>query len=162
GSYRGPGDSVPPGTPVLLKSKAGPGSPGPSGPSAGGGNQDGFLAGLPAAVSAPGDVPERAELSEVERKLQDLGYVGGEARDDDARRSQGEAWRRMTAEEQARAIELRGGTIVRDCLPRPNERPRDMFFRFWGDNPFEVTMLDKLSTFSVDVDTASYALARRY
>ncbi len=52
--------------------------------------------------------------------------------------------------------------IERDCFPRPNESPRDMYFRFWGDNPFELTALDRLSTFSTDVDTASYALARRY
>jgi Ca-activated chloride channel family protein len=44
----------------------------------------------------------------------------------------------------------------------PGELPRDMYFRFWGDNPFEVSLLDKQSTFGVDVDTASYALARRY
>jgi Ca-activated chloride channel family protein len=37
-----------------------------------------------------------------------------------------------------------------------------MFFRYWGDNPFEITALDPLSTFSADVDTASYTLARRY
>ncbi|MCY3001367.1 MAG: von Willebrand factor type A domain-containing protein [Planctomycetota bacterium] len=52
--------------------------------------------------------------------------------------------------------------IEQDCYPRPNESPRDMYFRFWGDNPFELTALDRLSTFSTDVDTASYALARRY
>ena len=52
--------------------------------------------------------------------------------------------------------------IRRHCERRPDERPRDMFFRFWGDNPFELTALDPLSTFSADVDTASYALARRY
>src|SRR5688572_197610 len=37
-----------------------------------------------------------------------------------------------------------------------------MFFRFWGDNPFEIAAIDKLSTFSADADTASYALARNY
>jgi Ca-activated chloride channel family protein len=47
-------------------------------------------------------------------------------------------------------------------LPIGSIRPRDMFFRYWGDNPFELTLLDKQSTFSVDVDTASYTLARRY
>ena len=49
-----------------------------------------------------------------------------------------------------------------DCRPRLGESPRDMFFRFWGDNAFEETRLDRVSTFSVDVDTASYALARNY
>ena len=36
-----------------------------------------------------------------------------------------------------------------------------MFFRFWGDNPFELSNRDALSTFSVDVDSASYTLARK-
>lgn len=54
------------------------------------------------------------------------------------------------------------GRILTRCRPQPNERPRDMFFRFWGDNAFEFAAVDALSTFSADVDTASYALARRY
>ena len=37
-----------------------------------------------------------------------------------------------------------------------------MFFRYWGDNPFELAVTDPFSTFSIDVDTASYALARQY
>ena len=37
-----------------------------------------------------------------------------------------------------------------------------MYFRFWGDNPFVRAALDAQSTFGVDVDTASYTLARRY
>jgi len=44
---------------------------------------------------------------------------------------------------------------------RPGERPRDMFFRFWGDNPFVISKRDGLSTFAADVDTASFALAKR-
>jgi len=90
-----------------------------------------------------------------------LGYSGGEDRDEEARR-QSENWHQMTPHEQGQYIDWRCGTIVTECMPRPNERPRDMFFRFYGDNPFEVAALDKLSTFSIDVDTASYALARRY
>jgi Ca-activated chloride channel family protein len=41
------------------------------------------------------------------------------------------------------------------------ESPRDMYFRFWGDNPFVPAKQDALSTFAADVDTASYGLARR-
>ncbi len=52
--------------------------------------------------------------------------------------------------------------LLRACQPRPGERPRDMFFRWWGDNPFVWTATDSLSTFAVDVDTASYTLARKY
>lgn len=52
---------------------------------------------------------------------------------------------------------------VGGCLPAPlaGESPRDMYFRFWGDNPFVPTRQDGLSTFAADVDTASYGLARR-
>ncbi|MFT7487371.1 MAG: Ca-activated chloride channel family protein, partial [Candidatus Paceibacteria bacterium] len=58
--------------------------------------------------------------------------------------------------------ERRTRSILDDCVRRPNEKPKDMFFRFWGDHAFELTQLDALSTFGVDVDTASYTLARRY
>lgn len=38
----------------------------------------------------------------------------------------------------------------------------DMFFEQYGVNPFVDTAEDHLSTFALDVDTASYAIARRY
>ncbi len=53
-------------------------------------------------------------------------------------------------------------SLLRACEPRPGERPRDMYFRWWGDNPFVWTKVDALSTFAVDVDSASYTLARKY
>lgn len=46
--------------------------------------------------------------------------------------------------------------------PRPKETPDMMFFRYYGDNPFLEAGADPLSTFSVDVDTASYTLVRNY
>ena len=46
--------------------------------------------------------------------------------------------------------------------PRPQESARDMFYRYYGDNPAVNARLDPLSTFAADVDTASYTLARRY
>lgn len=53
-------------------------------------------------------------------------------------------------------------SFYRQCERQAHERPRDMFFRYYGDNPFELSFTDALSTFSVDVDTASYTLARNY
>ncbi|HKX46329.1 MAG TPA: von Willebrand factor type A domain-containing protein, partial [Planctomycetota bacterium] len=50
--------------------------------------------------------------------------------------------------------------LLGTCLRRPGESLRDMFFRHWGTRPFTPTSEDALSTFAVDVDTASYALAR--
>lgn len=38
----------------------------------------------------------------------------------------------------------------------------DMYFKHWGTNPTFDTRAAPLSTFSVDVDTASYAMARAY
>lgn len=50
-----------------------------------------------------------------------------------------------------------GGThTVNDALAD------DMFFRHAGTNPFVDTMEDSLSTFSLDVDTGSYTIARGY
>jgi Ca-activated chloride channel family protein len=40
--------------------------------------------------------------------------------------------------------------------------PVDMFFQNYGVNPFTDAFEDHLSTFALDVDTASYTLARRY
>ena len=44
-----------------------------------------------------------------------------------------------------------------------NDEPYDVtFFRHYGVNPFVDTEDDHLSTFAVDVDTASYSVARRF
>ncbi len=45
---------------------------------------------------------------------------------------------------------------------QPGETPAMMFFRYWGSNPFVDAATDRLSTFAVDVDTASYTLLRGY
>lgn len=44
-------------------------------------------------------------------------------------------------------------------LPQP---PGDNYFQYYGLNPFEDPREDHLSTFALDVDTASYTVARRY
>ena len=47
--------------------------------------------------------------------------------------------------------------------PTVNDAPYDAtFFRHYGVNPFVDTEDDNLSTFAMDVDTASYAVARRF
>ncbi|OGO32098.1 MAG: hypothetical protein A2Z16_01405 [Chloroflexi bacterium RBG_16_54_18] len=43
--------------------------------------------------------------------------------------------------------------------PQP---PRDNYFQNYGVNPYEDPREDHLSTFALDVDTASYTVARRY
>ncbi|MDF1838151.1 MAG: von Willebrand factor type A domain-containing protein [Planctomycetota bacterium] len=52
--------------------------------------------------------------------------------------------------------------LISSCIPKPNERPNAMYYRWWGDNPFVYTSTDRQATFAADVDTASYTLARRY
>ncbi|MEM9801946.1 MAG: von Willebrand factor type A domain-containing protein, partial [Planctomycetota bacterium] len=162
-AYKGPGDSVPPSTVVggelqLLERKraSGPSSPGPA-----------------------------SRLSpEIAARLESLGYSGatpgadteGPGADTEGPRwLSGNGYADSTTESAAsdafflgrglaRPVdELRTFHRVPRCEPtrRPNERPRDMFFRFWGDNPYVVTKQDAQSTFAADVDTASFSLARR-
>ncbi len=44
----------------------------------------------------------------------------------------------------------------------PTPPPLDNYFKDYGLNPYEDPREDHLSTFSLDVDTASYSVARRY
>ncbi|HET6163417.1 MAG TPA: von Willebrand factor type A domain-containing protein [Planctomycetota bacterium] len=63
-------------------------------------------------------------------------------------------------------LEADRDVVVREFLDRLSRRqsepPRDMFFRYFGDHPFIPTRIDAKSTFGMDVDTASSALARAY
>jgi Ca-activated chloride channel family protein len=101
--------------------------------------------------AAPADADDRFVLQE----LKALGYSGYNKEVDP---STSDRVALVTPEERAAYIEL----LFADCRRRPSEQPRDMFYRWWGDNPFEYARTDALSTFAVDVDTASYTLARRY
>jgi Ca-activated chloride channel homolog len=53
-------------------------------------------------------------------------------------------------------------TAPYDGAPTPGPTPGDMNFQNYGVNPFVDTSEDHLSTFALDVDTASYTLARSY
>ncbi|MCK4852586.1 MAG: von Willebrand factor type A domain-containing protein, partial [Candidatus Omnitrophica bacterium] len=56
--------------------------------------------------------------------------------------------------------------VVTEEKPYPGERTAvtrpDEFFKSYGVNPFVETLEDNLSTFAIDVDKASYAIARKY
>ena len=118
----------------------------------------------------PGFVPEAVGGRNGETEVtgadlpgaaEDKATRGGELGGDDlflGRKEQEQSVEQMRRQLEVSRLEL----LRRDCLPRRREAPRDMFFRFWGDNPFEYAAIDHLSTFSADVDTASYALARSY
>ena len=56
-----------------------------------------------------------------------------------------------------------GRTTVEEPPPPPEEVPNDsMYFQNYGINPFISTADDRLSTFAMDVDSASYTLMRSY
>ncbi|MEY2746539.1 MAG: hypothetical protein RL112_1581, partial [Planctomycetota bacterium] len=140
----------------VAKSRARPAGPGTPGPGTGGPPSPEPQAASKRQASglmAAGDAPVLRESPD--RKGEVVGFeedvhVVGEVVDGQPALDRG-------ALARAEYERIRGG-----CLAFPGESPRDMYFRFWGDNPFEVSLLDKQSTFGVDVDTASYALARRY
>lgn len=128
-------------------------------------------AGRPQGESARSTPEARVALE----GLKGLGYIGNDDADTTGRgQVTGEDLRRLDRGRDSRAphelspaeldelVADRLAHYLAECRRRPGERPRDMFFRYWGDNPFVLTQLDPLSTFGVDVDTASYALARRY
>lgn len=153
GTYRGPGDSTPPGGAgaggQLPSTPSGPSSPAPAGPD-------------PARTRSPGPDSSRLFLagevmdSEAVTVADDffLGY-GEKAQSADGER----AFDQTRIREQALLIHT---GLVDDCRLLPDESPGAMYFRWWGDNPFEDSSIDAASTFSVDVDTASYILAKRY
>ena len=115
-----------------------------------------FDAGREGALRALGYAPVDEAPVLPDSEVEDLGRMGYLGERPDARGViDPEAFERAN-------LQRRLDFVLSSCQRRPSERPRDMFFRFWGDNPFEYTVLDGLSTFSVDVDTASYTLARRY
>ncbi len=66
---------------------------------------------------------------------------------------------------EERVVEVVKTLEVFSEQPSPIEKaptPASNFFRDYGVNPFEDTTEDHLSTFALDVDTASYSVARRY
>lgn len=71
----------------------------------------------------------------------------------------GRGERRQTPEVAAKS---RAEALLRRYRPMPQERPRDMHFRYWGDHSYVYSSRDAVATFAADVDTASYNLARRY
>ncbi len=53
-------------------------------------------------------------------------------------------------------------TALEQAETAPPQPPDAMYFENYGVNPYVDTYEDHLSTFALDVDTASYSLARRY
>ncbi len=100
------------------------------------------------------DASAAALAPELIDELRALGYAGAADERDDA----GGSRRQLTREEVAVQLER----LLESTRVASGESPRDMFFRYWGDAPFVLAREEHTSTFAVDVDTASYALARSY
>lgn len=176
--YRGPGDVAPPADSLAVLHAlgygggggGGPASPGPSAPGSAGAiievphagamiistahdEEAGTSAAAP-ATRAPAEMSVAPVEESLRRRAIDLD------RQPSAERWFGAGEGAMEPAEEEITERWRG---VVDCLPLPlpGESPREMYFRFWGDNPFVPTRQDGLSTFAADVDTASYGLARR-
>ena len=105
------------------------------------------------------------EQSDLGDLLEGLGYLdpsyAGDLSDEVGR----EAVRRFVDVKRAELLRQRAeeelARLLADCRRRPGESLDAMFFRHWGERPFVDAASDPLSTFAVDVDTASYALARK-
>ena len=182
--FRGPGDTVPPGGGTAEAARGSsssvvPGTPGTPGPTVVPHRQQ------VAASETLNDGRVAGELdAELLEQLKALGYSAADDESDLLADSPfdedsfflGKGVRGRTDIDSALERMRREGDVeglrryaddwcertIRECRRRPREVPRDMYFRYWGDNAFELSQIDHLSTFAVDVDTASYALARRY
>jgi Ca-activated chloride channel family protein len=124
--------------------------------------------------SLPEPLPQRSELryggpqtppppprmsSEQVQHLRSLGYVhGGVA----AGVEDGVAGGVVGGKPLGVALDAASGPASDDALSVAPAPARDMFFEHQGTNPFVSTEEDPLSTFGLDVDTASYAVTRNY
>jgi len=64
--------------------------------------------------------------------------------------------------ESARPVAEEPKTAQPTAAPQTIPTPVDNYFEDYGVNPFIKTSRDHLSTFAIDVDTASYSVMRRY
>ena len=102
-----------------------------------------------------------AHAHAIEDRLRALGYSGRDDDEGEVLRYRVESARQPLAQSREQ-VAAQVEQLLKATRPAPGESPRDMFFRYWGDAPFVLAREEHLSTFAVDVDTASYALARSY
>jgi Ca-activated chloride channel family protein len=201
GQYRGPGDSVPPGSSATsatgVMRRAGRAAMTRAGEPqqqdsevldelrglgyVGGGGQENAPApanpnlGLQGAFATPGASNETKDKSSLAKTFPFLACVtsaSGAGPNANTKKqakvaqeglrvdvAQGQTRRPILSPEQVAAQQER---MLAACRIQPGETPAMMFFRCWGDHPFVAASEDRLSTFGIDVDTASYTLARRY
>jgi Ca-activated chloride channel homolog len=129
--------------------------------------------GTPSTPASPG-MPAASRPAEVIASNPSAGAYFDEFEDGDIRarteRIVGDYEDRLKKEREPRCVVFDGygrryvnHTVIEHLHPEyRNESPRDMFFRYYGDNAEIITKLDPMSTFAADVDTASYPMARNY
>ncbi len=168
GKYRGPGDVPPPKSATgARRAPATPGAPAPGKSS-------------PADALRDIGYVDADEAYGVDLWNADLGFRVEEQQDVALYRLRAEALGRAgegreVLRDERRAREPRcividgygrryhDQRVLDDYLRRrPHEGPRDMFFRYYGDNARVPAEQDAVSTFAADVDTASYPLTRKY
>lgn len=114
-------------------------------------------------LAQTGETPQgRGDTGKTEASLRALGYGGGGDDEGESLRDQagGQDRRERVLTREQVVVEVE--RLLAPTRLTPGESPRDMFFRYWGDAPFVLAREEPTSTFAVDVDTASYALARSY
>jgi Ca-activated chloride channel family protein len=138
-----------------------------------GGVAGGIVGGLPAEAPAAnrprGDAPAPSssspparrsardqEIDALRRELAQSPPVDASASAEEMKRELADADARIAKRNRLRELER-----DRD-QSRAQPAPADMYFESKGTNPFIVTEEDPLATFGLDVDTASYTLARNY
>lgn len=67
-----------------------------------------------------------------------------------------------SVEEEAVAESAAEPDVFAPLVQATAAAPQDTFFEDYGVNPYVLAGVDHLSTFALDVDTASYSIARRY
>ncbi len=141
-----------------------------------GGVAGGIVGGAPAtAAPAPASPAASAsaeqrnkEVATLRKSPQEEPIANARASADEMKLELKEADTRQAKVRRLRELEqenARGSGFAeppRRDQPVPPPAPRDMFFEAKGTNPFIVTEEDPQATFGLDVDTASYTLARNY
>lgn len=112
-----------------------------------GGVPGGVVGGVPSAPASVAPEPRRRAASSADKSR---------------RAEEAEVFEESIAIGGARATEAAPRPARDDAFEEKAAEPDAMYFRPVGTNPFVETARDKLSTFALDVDTGSYALARRY
>ncbi|MEM7334855.1 MAG: von Willebrand factor type A domain-containing protein [Chloroflexota bacterium] len=114
-------------------------------------------------VEVEGEVVEVTVVNTVvEEVVQEVVVVESEAADEAMEEDYEEMEEEMADDSAVEEAPIAVAPLPQ-ATPEPlAQPPSNTFFEDYGVNPFISTQADRLSTFSLDVDTGSYTIARRY